>query len=82
MIMVDVQVPALDAVYDFSLSEDVRVDVLVEELIEMICQRERLTMPKEMEGLSLCCVSSGKILPREMTLADCGVVTGNRLMLV
>lgn len=34
MIIVDVQVPALDMVYDFSLAEDVTVEVLIEELIE------------------------------------------------
>ena len=82
MIIVDVQVPALDMVYDFSLAEDVTVEVLIEELIEMICQRERLAMAKELEEFGLCCVSSGKILPRELTLGDCGVVTGNRLMLI
>ena len=82
MIMVDVYVPALDMVYDFSLAEDVAIEVLIEELAEMVCQRERLTPPRELEGFSLCCVSSGSILPKEATLTDCGVVTGNRLILV
>lgn len=50
MIMVDVQVPALDAVYDFSLSEEVQIGVLIEEITEMICQREKMQMPEEMEG--------------------------------
>lgn len=82
MIMVDVQVPGLDTVYDFTLAEDVPVEALIEELVEMVCQRERLMTPRDMGGYALCCVSNGKILPNKATLRDCGVVTGSRLMLV
>lgn len=82
MIMVDVQVPALDAVYDFTLSEEVQIGVLIEEITEMICQREKMQMPEELEGLNLCDVNKGQILPNKSTLKECGVVTGSRLILV
>lgn len=82
MIMVDVQVPALDAVYDFSLSEDVQIGVLIEELVEMICQREKMQAPLQMDGMHLCHVDGARILPRESTLKACGMRTGSRLILV
>lgn len=82
MIMVDVQVPALDTVYDFSVSEEVQISVLIEEISEMICQREKMQMPDELKGLNLCDVKKGQILPNSSTLKECGVVTGSRLILV
>ncbi|MBQ3200760.1 MAG: EsaB/YukD family protein [Clostridia bacterium] len=82
MIMVDVQVPALDASYDFSLSEHVRVSELIEEIAEMICQRERLRAPRDMEGFTLCAPGTGAVLPKGLTLSECGVTTGSKLMLL
>ena len=40
MILVDVHVPSVESTYDFQLDEDVRIDLLIEEIGEMICRRE------------------------------------------
>lgn len=82
MIIVDVRVPALDAVYDFSLSEDTYIGILIEEMVEMICRHEKLLEAPDSDAHWLCCVSTGQILDREKTLHDYGVETGNQLILV
>jgi len=81
MILVDVSVPALDSVYDFSISEDVSVGAIIEELAEMICHREKLTAIWE-EQFSLCCVTTEQMLSRDKTLSAYGIGAGSKLMLL
>ncbi len=82
MVIVDVRVPSLDAVYDFSLSEDTPIGIIIEEMVDIICRREKLTEVAASRKHMLCCISSGRILDRNRTLSDYGVQPGNELMLV
>lgn len=82
MIMVDVYVPALDREYDFTLDQNVRVSMIIEEISEMIAQKEHSEIVGSMEELMLCDRQAGKRLSGDKTLADSGIRTGNKLILV
>ena len=49
MINVDVYVPALDRVYNFNLDEESRIAVLIEEISELICQKEHSALAGDKE---------------------------------
>ena len=82
MILVDVFVPSVDNVYDFQLDDDVKIGMLVEEMGEMICQKEHCRLDGKIEKLLLCSLDNRAILPKNTTLAECGVKTGGKLMLL
>ncbi|MBO5030826.1 MAG: glutamyl-tRNA amidotransferase [Lachnospiraceae bacterium] len=82
MILVDVFVPAADNVYDFRLDEDVKIGLLIEEIGEMICQKEHCRMEGRMDKLLLCSMDNRNILSRDTTLAESGIKTGGKLMLL
>ena len=41
MILVDVFVPSMNNNYEFQLDENTKLDVLIEEITEIICQKAR-----------------------------------------
>lgn len=82
MILVDVRVPSLNKVYDFNLEEYALVSVLIEEIVEMICQKEQCEMIGEIEEMLLCEEETQVVLPKHKNLEECGVHTGSRLLLV
>lgn len=82
MIIVDVAVPAMDAEYDFMMNEESTAEMLVEELTEMICQREKLRGFSQEGTLMLCHAPTGAMLPPNKTLRQMGVKTGDKLVLV
>lgn len=82
MILVDVYVPSVDNTYDFQLDEDATVATLVEEIGELIGQKEHCRIAGNIENLMLCLREDKKILPKNLTLKACGVQTGNSLILV
>lgn len=82
MILVDVYVPSVESTYDFQLDEDVRIDLLIEEICEMICRREHCQSDGKTSRLMLCSMDTREIIPKHTTLAAYGVKTGARLMLL
>lgn len=82
MIHVEVYLPLLDRKFDFSLEEDGRVEDVMEEIAEVICRHERCTLVGEQEDLILCKPAQHRILAAGMTLAQCGVQTGDLLELL
>lgn len=82
MILVDVYVPSVEKTYDFQLNEAITVDVLIEEISEMIGQKEHSEVKGMVSGLILCEKSSRRVLNKNMTLAELGIITGNSLILV
>ena len=54
MIVVNVSVPALEKVYNFSVEEKARVGELVEELVELIIQKEGVPFGGEAGGMGGC----------------------------
>lgn len=82
MILVDVFVPSVDNTYDFQLDEEATVSTLVEEIGELIGQKEHCLIAGKIEDLMLCSREDKKVLPKNMTLKACGIKTGNSLILV
>ncbi len=82
MILVDVFVPSVDTVYDFQLDENAAIGMLVEEMGEMVGQKEHGQIGGNVEKLCLCSLGSRRILPKNRTLAECEIVTGDKLMLL
>jgi len=82
MILVDIYVPSVDNTYDFQLDEDSYVYAVIEEIGELIGQKEHCQIIGDMENLMLCALKDKQILPKDSTLAECGVRTGNSLILV
>ncbi len=82
MILVDIYVPAVNQTYDFSLDENARISLLLEEISGMICQKEQCQLRGSVKELLLVSQSSKKILNSEKTLSYYRVNQGDRLMLV
>lgn len=82
MILVDIYVPAVGNVYDFRLDEEEKVGAIVEEIGELIGQKEHCTIKGDINGLMLCSKAQRRILPRGMSLAELGIRDGSSLLLV
>lgn len=82
MVIVDIYVPAVDKNYNFSLNESVPVESVIDEITEMIGQKEQTHLYGSQEELGLFHLADRRILPRANTLAECGVKTGDSLLLV
>jgi hypothetical protein len=82
MVIVDVFVPSVDKTYNFSLNEDVGIDVVILEITEMIEQKERTRLIGNKAELNLYNVKKSFLLPKANTLSDCYVTSGSSLMLV
>lgn len=82
MILVDIYVPSVDKVYDFQLNEHTPISAVIEELSEMIGQKERSPLYGNASELMLCDKSSGRIMHKSDTLSSAGITTGRTLILV
>ena len=82
MILVDVYVPAVDQEYNFSLNENVSVAAISSEIIEMIEHKEQTRLHGDANQMLLCDKRKGSVLSKENTLRECGVLTGDSLLLV
>ena len=82
MILVDIYVPSVDKTYDFQLNEQIPVSMVIEEISEMIGQKEHAALKGNVADLTLCSYVSRTVLNREKTLEQEGIITGNRLLLV
>lgn len=81
MILVDVFVPSVDKIYDFLLNENIKIELVIEEIAEMVGQKERCTIVGNISELQLC-DKRQRVLDRENTLKGNGIATGERLILV
>lgn len=82
MILVDIYVPSVDKTYDFYLDESAKIQIIVEEIAEMIGQKERTTLFGHPSGLFLCDRPGQRLLPKEISLRDCGIHSGSSMLLV
>lgn len=86
MIIVNVKVPALEKVYNFSVEEKAQVDDLIDEIVLLVFQKEGLSFegdPKvAFREMSLCSLDAGIQLDRKFTLSDYNVCDGSELILV
>lgn len=82
MILVDIYVPSTGNTYDFQLGEEVPIYSVIEEISEMIGQKEHCRILGDREKLMLCAMKDRKILQKEDTLGQCNIGNGESLMLV
>lgn len=82
MILVDIYVPVIDRIYDFLLDGSKYVDAVIEDIADMICQKEQWQIDGDIKNLSLWITSEHRRLSKNLTLADNGIISGMRLMLV
>ena len=82
MILVDIFVPSVDKTYDFQLNESVAIGALIEEVVEMVGQRERCRISGDFSDFQLCAYDKQCALPEDKTLEECGICTGHSLILV
>ncbi|NBJ93589.1 hypothetical protein D5281_13545 [bacterium 1xD42-62] len=81
MILVDIQIPALDRVYDFELDEGLTVRVLMQDIQTLVSKQEKI--PEREDGDSyLYSLGQERILRQEETLKQQGVQDGDRLILI
>lgn len=81
MVMVDVEVPALDRVYDFELEKEALTGELTEKIVTLIVQNSGL-LKEQSEELYLYALQQEKILNPKMTLKQQGIQNGDRLVLI
>lgn len=82
MVLTDIRVPALGKQYSFQLNEQETVKNIVEELAEIVCQKEQCRLEGEIAELSLWSEEQEQRLPEEASLIQCGITTGSSLILL
>ncbi|MDE7249632.1 MAG: EsaB/YukD family protein [Lachnospiraceae bacterium] len=81
MILIEVQVPALDGSYDFECIEQTRVDKLIEEMISLIEEKEKLPCKDRTERY-LYIPEQRRFLKMDEELGKQGIKSGDRLVLI
>lgn len=64
------------------IDEKALISSVIEEISEMISQKEKCNVEGEISKLMLCDPENEFILPGWKTLYQCGIVTGKQLVLV
>lgn len=81
MLTVDIFVPVIEKSYDFSVDENIKIGTVAEDIIDLIFQKEGYSSH---DVLDMCLFSreSEEILSPDLTLWECGIGNGDRLLLV
>ena len=80
MIIVDVQIPAVPARFDFNVDENRPIRNIIGEMRQVVARK--LHEEEKEIPLELCSCSQERFLPGDKTLAECGIRDGERLILV
>ena len=81
MILVDINVYALNRTFDFTLDENSPISAVIEEIAEILSRQENNKGMANVEGLMFM-TSTGDILPSNYSLDMCNIRTGSSLMLI
>ena len=82
MILTDVYVPAMNAVYDFQLDENTPVHMLIDEIVEILLRKSGGSAEGKDTDFVLCGQEKGIIFDGNKTLTDYQIKNGSRLMIV
>ena len=82
MILVDIYIMAIDKTYDFNLDEDTPISILIEEISEMVSQKEKMELEGKSGDFYLCSKQDKSILAKELTLRECNIRTGDCLFMI
>ena len=81
MILVDVQCPVLNEVYDFELEEEDEIEEVLKEMLSLIVRKEKITL-KDWGNIQLFALRQESLLDKKGTLKGQGVEAGDRLILL
>lgn len=81
MITIDVYVPMIGKTYDFSIDENIIVETIIEEITELIIQKENF-VSSEISDMYLFSHSDNQMLNKMFSLKENGIDTGDRLLLI
>lgn len=81
MILVDVEVPIMGKQYDFQIEDTAQLSEVLEEISEMICQKEQCLLIGTKEHLLLWDAEKHRQLDLSKTCQENQLLTGSRLML-
>lgn len=82
MIVVDVKVPGLEKVYNMNVEEKAPVSELIEEIAELIAQKEHIALDGDITEMVLGSVDRGVQFRKDRSLSDYGIGGGAELILV
>ena len=80
--IVDIYIPSVDKTYDFKLDENQEIAIIIEEIVEMISQKENCTISGNVKDLLLVRLEDSKIFDKNRTLSNYKICNGKRLILV
>ena len=81
MITVDISVPVIGKVYDFSIDENTSVETITEEIVDLIIQKEAYSF-QDGSQMHLFFADKRQLLNPNKSLRANGVDNGDRLILV
>lgn len=81
MINIDIAVPIINKVYDFSIDENTAVETITEDIVDLIIQKEAYTSVNTVDML-LFFEKNQVVLDPGKSLRINGVSNGDRLLLV
>lgn len=81
MILVDIQVPSINQIYDFELDEEMPVGELIRSVSEIIAEKENMDYCREDE-MKLYDLEHEKILNEVYSLEKQGIRSGEKLVLI
>lgn len=81
MIIVDIQVPSINKVYDFELDEEMMAGALVKEVAEIVAEKEKMIYRQE-DQMYLFAMEHEKVLNENCSLRQQGIRNGERLILI
>ena len=79
---VDVILPAVGHTYEFELNDDKMIGAVIEEIVEMVSQKEHCAFEAKASELILLHRESKRILNSYQTLEQSGVSNSDTLILV
>lgn len=81
MVLVDVYVPYMNASFDFSLDDTATISSVIEEVITIICAKERWKATAPVDEFRFFSPSQCRILECGNSLKDELIQTGHKLIL-
>lgn len=82
MLLVEVMVPSIGTRYDFELEETAPIEMLIQEMVAVICQKERCKFIDEGKALNLFSKTHEQCLNPALTLRESGIISGQQLILL
>lgn len=81
MILLDVQLPLINKIYDFELDEDMMVSELLQKITGIIAEKEEMEYDPE-DKMYLYAMGNERVLNESYSLKQQGIRGGERLVLI